>query len=172
MPKILVIGEICVDKFIYCDIKRLSPEAPVPVLNPIRTTKNPGMAGNTLANIKSLLPDSYTMSIGQVETITKTRYIEQKSNHMFLRVDEGEKKISPFEWSMDIDILIGKSDIVIVSDYNKGLLTNAHLKEISSKSILSILDSKRKLTDDIIEGFTFVKLNESERLNNPRFNYR
>ena len=87
MPKILVIGEICVDKFIYCDINRLSPEAPVPILNPIRTTKNPGMAGNTLANIKSLLPDSYTMSIGQVETITKTRYIEQKSNHMFLRVD-------------------------------------------------------------------------------------
>ena len=32
---------------------------------------------------------------------------------------------------------------------------------------LSILDSKRQLTNDIIEGFTFVKLNESERLNNP-----
>jgi len=167
MPKILVIGEICVDKFIYCDIKRLSPEAPVPVLNPIRTTKNPGMAGNTLANIKALIPDSYTMSIGQVEAITKTRYVEQKTNHMFLRVDEGEGKITPFEWSLDIDVLIGKADIVIVSDYNKGFLTNADLKEIARKSTLSILDSKRKLTNDIIEKFTFVKLNESERLTNP-----
>jgi len=168
MPKILVIGEICADKFIYCDIKRLSPEAPVPILNPIRTTKNPGMAGNTLANIKALIPDSYTMSIGQVEAITKTRYVEQKTNHMFLRVDEGEGKITPFEWSLDIDVLIGKADIVIVSDYNKGFLTNADLKEIARKSTLSILDSKRKLTDDIIKDFTFVKLNESERINNPQ----
>ena len=167
MPKILVIGEICADKFIYCDIKRLSPEAPVPILNPIRTTKNPGMAGNTLANIKALIPDSYTMSIGQVEAITKTRYVEQKTNHMFLRVDEGEGKITPFEWSLDIDVLIGKADIVIVSDYNKGFLRNADLKEIARKSTLSILDSKRKLTNDIIEGFTFIKLNESERLTNP-----
>lgn len=167
MPKILVIGEICADKFIYCDIKRLSPEAPVPILNPIRTTKNPGMAGNTLANIKALIPDSYTMSIGQVEAITKTRYVEQKTNHMFLRVDEGEEEITPFEWSLDIDVLIGKADIVIVSDYNKGFLSNADLKEIAHKSTLSILDSKRKLTNDIIEEFTFVKLNESERLTNP-----
>jgi len=167
MPKILVIGEICADKFIYCDIKRLSPEAPVPILNPIRTTKNPGMAGNTLANIKALIPDSYTMSIGQVEAITKTRYVEQKTNHMFLRVDEGEGKITPFEWSLDIDVLIGKADIVIVSDYNKGFLRNADLKEIARKSTLSILDSKRKLTNDIIEGFTFIKLNEFERLTNP-----
>ena len=165
--KILVIGEICADKFIYCDIKRLSPEAPVPILNPIRTTKNPGMAGNTLANIKALTPDNYTMSIGQVESITKTRYVEQKTNHMFLRVDEGEEKITPFKWSLDIDILIGKADIVIVSDYNKGFLSNADLKEIARKSTLSILDSKRKLTNDIIEGFTFIKLNESERLTNP-----
>jgi sugar/nucleoside kinase (ribokinase family) len=41
------------------------------------------------------------------------------------------------------------------------------LKEIARKSKLSILDSKRKLTNELISGFTFVKLNESERLNNP-----
>ena len=45
-------------------------------------------------------------------------------------------------------------------------LSNSDLKEIARKSTLSILDSKRKLTNDIIENFTFVKLNESERLNN------
>ena len=65
------------------------------------------------------------------------------------------------------DSSIAEADVVIVSDYNKGFLTNADLKEIARKSKLSILDSKRKLTNDIIEGFTFVKLNESERLNNP-----
>jgi len=165
--KILVIGEICVDKFVYCEAKRLSPEAPVPVLNPVKTVKNQGMAGNTLANIKALAPDYYTMSLGQNEPITKTRYVEEKSNHMFLRLDEGETTITPFKWTMDIDVLIGQSDIVIVSDYNKGFLTLADLKEIGRKSKLSIIDSKRKLTNEIAEAFTFVKLNESERTHNP-----
>jgi D-beta-D-heptose 7-phosphate kinase/D-beta-D-heptose 1-phosphate adenosyltransferase len=165
--KVLVIGEVCTDKFVYCDIKRLSPEAPVPVLNPIKTVKNQGMAGNTIANIKALTPEYYTMLLGQSETITKTRYVEKKSNHMFLRVDEGEDKITPFKWSMTIDIMIGEADIVVVSDYNKGYLSNGDLKEIARKSKLSILDSKRKLTNDIIEKYTFVKLNESEHLNNP-----
>jgi len=165
--KVLVIGEICVDQFIYCEAKRLSPEAPVPVLNPVKTVKNQGMAGNTLANVKALAPDYYTMSLGQNEPITKTRYVEEKSNHMFLRLDEGENTITPFKWTMDIDVLIGQSDIVIVSDYNKGFLSDGDLKEIARKSKLSILDSKRKLTNELIPGFTFVKLNESERLNNP-----
>ena len=165
--KVLVIGEICVDKFVYCAAKRLSPEAPVPVLTPVKTIKNQGMAGNTLANVRALAPEYYTMLLGQNEPITKTRYVEEKSNHMFLRVDEGETTITPFKWSMDIDVMIGQSDIVIVSDYNKGFLSNADLKEIGRKSKLSILDSKRTLTNDIVEAFTFVKLNESERLNNP-----
>ena len=165
--KVLVIGEICVDQFVYCEAKRLSPEAPVPVLNPVKTVKNQGMAGNTLANVKALAPDYYTMSLGQNEPITKTRYVEEKSNHMFLRLDEGETTITPFKWTMDIDVLIGQSDIVIVSDYNKGFLSDGDLKEIARKSKLSILDSKRKLTNELISGFTFVKLNESERLNNP-----
>ena len=167
MKRILVIGEQCVDKFVYCNAKRLSPEAPVPVLNPIRTTKNPGMAGNTLANARALAPDYFTMSLGQNDPITKTRYVEEKSNHMFLRLDEGEDKITPFKWTMDIDVLIGQSDIVIVSDYNKGFLTDGDLKEIARKSKLSILDSKRKLTNEIAKSFTFVKLNDSERSNNP-----
>jgi D-glycero-beta-D-manno-heptose-7-phosphate kinase len=165
--KVLVIGEICVDKFVYCAAKRLSPEAPVPVLTPVKTIKNQGMAGNTLANVRALAPEYYTMLLGQNEPITKTRYVEEKSNHMFLRVDEGETTITPFKWSMDIDVMIGQSDIVIVSDYNKGFLSNADLKEIGRKSKLSILDSKRRLTNDIVEAFTFVKLNESERSNNP-----
>ena len=124
MLNILIIGEICVDKFIYCDIKRLSPEAPVPILQPLKTSENPGMAGNTLNNIHALLPGWVTTLIGNDEIITKTRYIEQKSNHMFLRVDEGEDKITPFNWSLNVDVLIGNADIVIVSDYNKGFLDN------------------------------------------------
>ena len=170
MVKILVIGETCVDKFIYCKVNRLSPEAPVPVLNPLYTTTNSGMAGNTVANVKALAPDYYTMSLSQRESITKTRYVEEKSNHMFLRVDEGEDKITPFRWTLDYDLMVGQADIVIVSDYDKGFLSNKNLKEIARKSKLSILDSKRKLTNDITKHFTFIKLNEFESKQNPDLN--
>ena len=169
--KILVIGETCVDKFIYCNVNRLSPEAPVPVLNPFNTITNAGMAGNTVANIQVLSPESQIVVLGQMENITKTRYIEQKSNHMFLRVDEGEDKITPFKWSLDIDTIIGQSDIVIVSDYDKGYLSDMDLINISRKSNLSILDSKRKLTNDVIEHFNFIKLNEGEYKNNQTLDH-
>ena len=165
--KILIVGETCVDKFIYCSTGRLSPEAPVPVVNPIKTISNAGMAGNTYENAKALAPKAIMASITQKSKITKTRYVEEKSNHMFLRVDEGEDFDCKFTWGPFADSSIAEADIVIVSDYNKGFLSNADLKEIARKSKLSILDSKRKLTNDIIEGFTFVKLNESERYNNP-----
>jgi bifunctional ADP-heptose synthase (sugar kinase/adenylyltransferase) len=170
--KVLIIGETCVDKFIYCNINRLSPEAPVPVLNPFNTVINAGMAGNTVSNIQSLSPKSQVVILGQLENIIKTRYIEQKSNHMFLRVDEGEDKITPFKWGLDIDAIIGRSDIVIVSDYNKGYLSDIDLINISRKSNLSILDSKRKLTNEVIEHFDFIKLNEGEYKNNTHLNHK
>ena len=164
--KILIIGETCVDKFIYCNADRLSPEAPVPILNPLYTTHNAGMAANTAANVKALCLNSSISYLIQNGDITKTRYIEEKSNHMFLRVDKGEDSIETFKWSLAVDVMLGEADITIISDYNKGFLNDLDLQEIAAKSKLSILDSKRKLTNDIIKDFTFVKLNESERINN------
>ena len=41
---ILVIGDSCIDIFIYGDIDRVCPEAPVPVFKPTSQTENPGMA--------------------------------------------------------------------------------------------------------------------------------
>ena len=165
--KIIVIGEICVDKFIYSEIKRLSPEAPVPVLTPIRETTNSGMAGNVVANIQALYPKAEVFHVMQEKNITKTRYVEEKSNHMFIRVDEGEDNMEMLRWEPYLDKFLAEADAVIVSDYNKGFLSNLHLAEIARKSKISILDSKRQLTDDIIKDFTFVKLNESEHENNP-----
>lgn len=165
--RILVIGEVCVDEFVYGKIDRICPEAPVPVLNPIERVENPGMAGNTVANLKALVPNAQIGHIHQNEPIRKTRFVEKKSNQMVVRVDDGEVNLGELIWTPAIDVMIAQADIVVVSDYNKGFLNNAQIKEIAKKSTLSIIDSKRKLTNDIIEGYSFVKLNEKERLNNP-----
>ena len=52
--KILVIGDSCTDIFRYGEVDRIAPEAPIPVLKPLKETSNPGMAGNVVTNLKVL----------------------------------------------------------------------------------------------------------------------
>ena len=52
--KFLVIGDSCIDKFIYGSCERICPEAPVPVFNPLSSTENMGMAGNVKNNLEAL----------------------------------------------------------------------------------------------------------------------
>jgi bifunctional ADP-heptose synthase (sugar kinase/adenylyltransferase) len=158
MIKILVIGETCSDKFVYCEVPRFCPEAPVPILRPIEIIENDGMSGNVVRNLKSLNSEINITHLHQKETINKSRFIEKKSNHMFIRLDEGDQSISKFEDTIEFGIF----DVVIVSDYNKGFLSDDDLITISKNSKLSILDSKRKLKSNVTSDFTFVKLNESE----------
>ena len=125
MAKILIIGELCTDVYVYGDVNRLSPEAPIPVINPVRYVRNSGMAGNVYQNIISLVDNSEVIHWSQSEDITKTRYVHEKSNQMLLRVDEGElNPVSPLTFLSD-DMLqtIRNSDLIIISDYNKGYLT-------------------------------------------------
>ena len=166
MFKILVIGEKCIDRFMYCDVSRFSPEAPVPVLNPIEVVENDGMAGNVVRNILAMKSDSLVAHWYQDEIITKTRFVEKKSNHMFLRLDDGESNISKVELIDERVEELSNFNIVIVSDYDKGFMTNDDLLTIGKNSKISILDSKRKLSKEIVNSFTFVKLNEKESLQN------
>lgn len=162
MIKILVVGENCEDNFIYGECKRLSPEAPVPIMNPIHIVQNSGMSGNVVENLKSLNKDLNIDHWHQSEKILKTRFVDKKTNHMFLRLDDGEAYISPMTHSQEKLSSIKDYDLVIVSDYDKGFLDDEWLKYLGKFGQLSILDSKRKLSKEIVESFTFVKLNEKE----------
>lgn len=166
MINILVVGELCEDNFIYGECKRLSPEAPVPVMNPIQTIQNPGMSGNVVENLKVLECDLNIEHWHQTERVFKTRFVDKKTNHMFLRLDDGEKFITPMTHSHERLTSVKNFDIVIVSDYNKGFLNEEWMKYLGKYAKLSILDSKRKLSKDIVDSYTFVKLNEKEFYNN------
>jgi D-beta-D-heptose 7-phosphate kinase/D-beta-D-heptose 1-phosphate adenosyltransferase len=160
--KIIVIGELCLDRFIYVETKRLSPEAPVPILTPIEMTENKGMSGNVVENLKSLNKDLHIIHWYQDKDITKTRYVDKKSNHMFLRVDEGETDIKPLELNTSKLNELKNVDAVIISDYNKGFLNDELLFEITKHTQFSIIDTKKQIGDNLINKFDFVKLNESE----------
>ncbi len=88
--KILVIGELCIDEFVYGHVARMCPEAPVPVFNPVKVVRNDGMAGNVVLNIKSIEPTCKITFWHQQETIKKTRIVDEKSNQIIVRIDDGE----------------------------------------------------------------------------------
>ena len=89
MKKVLIIGDSCLDKFVYCHISRICPEAPVPVLNPLYVKQNDGMAGNVFANLSSLGVSCEILTNN--EMIVKTRFVDNRSGQMVMRVDENDK---------------------------------------------------------------------------------
>jgi len=167
----LIIGEACTDIFIYGKSERLSPEAPVPVFVPISRTENRGMAANVSENLKSLIKmNGVSASISEwlsdENKIKKTRYVDKKSNHIFIRVDEEFDLTDVINNKFNYFLLsaIRASDIIIVSDYNKGFLSDKDLSALRKESLRKVmfLDSKRKITKDILEDFDYIKLNEQE----------
>jgi D-beta-D-heptose 7-phosphate kinase/D-beta-D-heptose 1-phosphate adenosyltransferase len=153
--KILVVGDTCIDIFYYGDCKRLCPEGPVPVFNPIRYTSNRGMSGNVVENIKSLGYDCDHLC--NTNRITKTRYVDEKSNQLLLRVDEDDIA-ERIKHTLDYS----KYDLIIISDYCKGFLYDEDIKLISRKNPNVFLDSKKKITEDLCKDITFIKINDVE----------
>ena len=156
--KILVIGDNCTDVFIYGRCERLSPEAPIPVFEPSKTITNDGMAGNVVANLRKLGVEKVEL-ISNHEQITKTRYVEEKSNQMLLRVDSNDKVRNTFDIKkVDFD----SYDAVVVADYDKGFLTLADIQDISERAKLSFIDTKKVIEHNYFQNYTFVKMNEVE----------
>lgn len=159
--KILVIGDSCKDVFIYGTANRLCPEAPVPVFIPKRKTETGGMAANVYENIESLSVD--VDLITNSEPITKTRYVEEKTNHQIIRVDSDASKSNRVEGLEHIPY----SDYcaVIISDYNKGFLEYDDIEFICSKHDIVFIDTK-KIVNEKMLGAKFIKINEHEYENN------
>jgi len=150
--KVLVIGDACDDVFIYGNVERLNPEAPVPILNYKRTEIKQGMALNVANNLKAFGLD---VSIKTNEDrIIKTRYIDEKTNQQLLRVDE-EVQCKP----MDDDIPDGY-DAIVISDYNKGFITQSKLLELPSQVKCPVfIDTKKTI---LPEYNCYIKINDLE----------
>jgi|688.fasta_scaffold12306_10 D-beta-D-heptose 7-phosphate kinase/D-beta-D-heptose 1-phosphate adenosyltransferase len=161
MKKIVVIGELCHDVFVYGECKRLSPEAPVPVFNPIHSVENLGMAGNVVANINTIDSNIGISFYHSLEKITKTRYVDKKTNHLFLRVDD-EPRVNRIHISETLISEIKEADAVVVSDYNKGFLSEDDLYTISKLARFAIVDTKKRMNPIHLSHFNFIKINEHE----------
>ena len=150
--KLLVVGDIMLDEFIWGKVRRISPEAPVPVVEVDRETCYPGGAANVARNLREFAGDIYLLGLigagphaAQLknlltqerirldclvedpcyQTIVKKRIIAQ--HQQVVRVDRERKVgLSPVQTEgalAQFEKLLPEIDGVIIEDYAKGLLT-------------------------------------------------
>ena len=152
--KVLLLGDSCEDEYIYGRCTRLSPEAPVPILDYAKLQTKSGMAGNVCLNLQSFGLDITFLTNN--EQLVKTRFIDEKSNQQILRVDN-EEKIKP----LMIPVATDSFDAIVISDYDKGYLTTKKIFEIVDSATCPVfIDSKKSILPN--KDNCFIKINDVE----------
>ena len=166
-PKVLVIGDLMIDHYLWGRAERISPEAPVQVVDIDKETTVLGGAGNVVNNLRALGCDVSVLSVvgdddvahelkdmldaidaksfllkeSERKTSKKSRIIA--SHSQVVRYDKESKndisKASEDELVDTFSKLVTDADIVLLSDYGKGVLTDS-----LTKKILDISNSKDK----------------------------
>lgn len=193
--KILCIGDLILDHYVHGDIDRISPEAPIPILKANDRNYNIlGGCGNVARNICSANNKCHLISIvgkdddglklkeiiRKIKNLTsnliidpvrcttkKTRYVCE--NQQILRVDKEME--NPISTAIELKIIkllkkkINDCNVIVLSDYNKGVLTNNLIKKIikiakDNKKIL-VVDPKKK-DFSVYAGATFITPNLKE----------
>jgi D-glycero-beta-D-manno-heptose-7-phosphate kinase len=159
--RILIIGDLMLDEFVWGRVSRISPEAPVPVVEVIRESYYPGGAANVARNVREFTPSVFVMGvIGEdthaqrlrnllaehgigldgvqhdqsFQTIVKTRIIARQQQ--VVRVDR-EKPHPPTKEAQACYVdkvreLLPQLDAIIFEDYGKGLLQQGFVDQVTS----------------------------------------
>ena len=162
--RVLVIGDSCEDVFVYGEIERMSPEAPVPILQPIRKTKNGGMALNVYNNFLSLGVEVNIVT-NEKSQIRKVRYVDNRSSQMVLRIDENDV-CEEIDEITRMHICNNQYqdktyDAIVISDYCKGFLSKTDIELLCKSNKNVFVDTKKQL-GKWIQYATFIKINSFE----------
>ncbi len=168
---ILVFGDVMLDRYVSGSVDRVSPEAPVPVLKPIKEEIRLGGAANVALNLSSLGSkvsligisgkDSSSAQISNLlkenkikneivksnlPTITKLRLLSSKQQ--LLRVDN-EEEFTKEDWNsakkrFDKSIALNSNNLLIISDYGKGTLQDIPglIKKAKKSKKIVLVDPK------------------------------
>jgi bifunctional ADP-heptose synthase (sugar kinase/adenylyltransferase) len=173
-PRILVIGEKAEDLWTYGEVTRKNPESPSLIICPTESTYvNPGMADNTVSNLKSLSPNHEVVFYSNQIPIKKERFVDSKSNYIMLRVDMNDKirdddraTVPRFhEFLQERRVKFNNLHAIVISDYGKGFTDTLFLQEVLDLAekyhIPTFVDTKFVL-DQWSQSAFCVKINELE----------
>jgi len=187
--KVLIVGDAMIDAYMWGKINRMSPEAPIPVVEIKKHENRLGGAANVALNLKALganpvlcsvvgtgnrgvlfkklmkeskLSTAGILSTNKRKTTIKTRVIAENKHQ--LRIDEEETfPIVQQEELLKLTIsLMDDIDVIILQDYNKGVLTTEIIEGViataNNKGIPTIIDPK-KLNFNYYKNCTIFKPN-------------
>jgi len=173
--KVLIVGDAMIDAYMWGEINRMSPEAPVPVVEVKKHENRLGGAANVALNLKALgatpilcsvigtgnrgvlfkelmkeskLSTAGILSNNKRKTTIKTRVISEKKQQ--LRIDEEETHpiVQAKEFLKLTESLMADIDVIILQDYNKGVLTPEVIESViataNKKGIPTIVDPKKQ----------------------------
>ena len=158
-PRVLIVGDLILDRYVAGDVDRISPEAPIPVLLTRRSELRIGGAGNVASNLRAMEAEVEMIALVgddghgrallemlealQVDrrsvvvdatrpTVEKTRLLS--GIHQMLRVDTEDAR--PLDGAAargvlgGIEAAVGRAAAVVLSDYGKGTLTDEVLRRV------------------------------------------
>jgi D-glycero-beta-D-manno-heptose-7-phosphate kinase len=157
--KLVVLGDVMLDEFVWGEVTRISPEAPVPVVDIRRESVHLGGAANVLANLLALGSDATVIGVTGADgggdrlraalresnhaddslVVDKSRPSTIKTRiiaHSQLVVRADREMRSPIEGDVEEKVIaklkeaLGAAHALIVSDYDKGVVTRRILSEV------------------------------------------
>lgn len=206
--RVLIVGDVMVDAYYIGGVERISPEAPVPVVQVEKYESRLGGAGNVALNIHALGAQPVLCSVigndpegavlrrlmqdqGMTEsgliasdvrkTTTKTRVIGNR--HQIVRIDhEFTDDLAKMESFLLLEAVrreLEQADVLILEDYNKGVLHNGNIPQIiqmAREAGVPVIVDPKKRNFLAYKGVTLFKpnlkeiregLNIPEELNDP-----
>jgi len=186
-----VFGDIILDRYLKGDVERISPEAPVPIVNIKSSFDRLGGAANVMNNTINL--GAKTWAFGVVGNDKNGKNVKKKMAEKKINVDNlitipnritstksriisGNHQITRFDHETTDEIptkiqqkmidgiskIISKIDMILISDYEKGVLTKKLIKDlfkIAKKNKIPLLVDPKYKNYQYYKGFEFVKIN-------------
>ncbi len=190
---VLIVGDSMLDIYVFGTVERISPEAPVPIMRQQQTREAAGGAANAALNVAGLggvahliscigmdadgdrlaaVLSSAGITLDLVRSATKPTTVKTRftvGQHQILRLDKEDVSTATAECEQEIlaaiESRIGNCGLVVLSDYNKGMLTDRILAQTigwaRARGLPVIVDPKRR-DFAAYRGATYIKPNLAE----------
>jgi D-glycero-beta-D-manno-heptose-7-phosphate kinase len=186
--RILVVGDIMLDKYTVGTVDRISPEAPVPVVNVVDEYYTLGGCGNVVRNIRELgvevdclasigndfegktvwnsleeIGAANLVFFGSERTTTKERIIANFRSVQMLRIDREINEFVPSEMAIQkIKKTKNEYDMIIISDYAKGMISKELIQYLKSNYKTRIIVDPKPINAWMYNDVFMLTPNEKE----------
>ena len=163
-PHILVVGDIMLDEYLWCDVERISPEAPIPIAKLNKTSLVPGGAANVANNLVNLesdvhlvgfcgldhsaqllkkalkshnISDDCLVANTHFQTIRKSRILAQNQQMLRLDQEDSKQKIAPQMFNQatqHIEQFLPVCKAIVLSDYGKHMCSESFCMWLTRKA--------------------------------------